>query len=347
MSRFMFPWLTLIRTAGLLLCVGVQVLMAQDESAKPAPALPTDKSLWLNSSPFQWEHFRGKGVCLFFFECNTEGTEVLPKYVTAAKGHATDPVVFLGVAMGSDRLNTEKYLKGTQVNWPILCDLTYAFSRSCDACIGSEPGDGLIDSVCGCVYVTPDGKMSEGFWEDPESTVEMVLEGAAWVTDPKDVPEPLLPVWRCVEFRKYSEALPLFKKVLNSGPETQRAAARKLQDVVQGEMDRLAAEAKTADEADQKWIAYSALTKLQEDFRGYDVPKDLDALQKKLARTAQVKAGIVAEKQLPSLAQSLTSPNPPIRKKAQSQLEKIVADFPDSELAQKAQDHLDSIKASK
>ena len=50
-----------------------------------------------------------------------------------------------------------------------------------------------------------------------------------------------------------------------------------------------------------------------------------------------MKAGLTAEKQLTIAAQGLASPSLPMRKRAQIQLEKIVADFPDTDLAERAQ----------
>jgi hypothetical protein len=200
--------------------------------------------------------------------------------------------------------------------------------------------------VCDSLYVTADGKMVDGWWDDPESTVTEALIDAKWTTSPKEIPEALWPLWRAVEFHKYAEALPLFKKSLKSGVDSQKDAAKKLQEVVLSEVERLATEAKAADEMDQKWAAYSKLSHILDEFRGYELPKDLEPLQKKLARTSQVKAGITAEKQLTIAAGNLVSPMPAIRKKARLQLEKIVSDFPGTELAEKAQKLIDAPQAA-
>ena len=137
------------------------------ETAKPAPPLPADKNLWLNTSPYTWEQLRGKGVVLLFFSCDTEGTEVFPKYLESAKLHALDPVVYVGISMGTDRFNTEQFLKSTKYTWPTLCDPTYTYTRQCDTCVGSKPGDSIAESVGYSLYVTADGKMVEGWWDDP------------------------------------------------------------------------------------------------------------------------------------------------------------------------------------
>ena len=312
------------------------------ETAKPAPPLPTDKNLWMNSSPYTWEQLKGKGVCLYFFMCNTEGIEVIPKYLDSAKLHALDPVIYIGVAMGSDRPNTEQTLKETKYNFPTLCDPTFTYTRMCDTSMGNKQSEAILGNVCDSIYVTPQGKMIQGWWDEPETTVSEALEGASWVTSPKEIPEPLWPLWRAVEFHKYSEALPVFKKSLSSGSDTQKEAARKLQQVVLTEIERLATEARTADEADEKWAAYTKASSVLDDFRGYEIPKDLEPLQKKLLKNSQVKAGILAQKQLPTIAQNLASPNAGLRKKAQLQLEKFTKDFPNSELARKAQELLDT-----
>jgi hypothetical protein len=325
-----------------VLLLPTSLSFAQDDDSKPAPPLPTDKTLWLNTTPLTWDQLRGKGVCLYFFEVNTEGVELLPKFMESAKTHALDPVIFIGVAMGSDRNNTEQFLRNAKFNLPTLCDPTYTYARLCDTCVGTEKGDAIADSACAMTCVTPKGKMFEGLWDSPDESVPDVLEEAKWTVDPKEIPEPLRPVWKLIEIRKYVEVLPSLKKSLSTGPEPQRAAAKTLQDSILAEIERLSTEARTADEADEKWKAYRLIAKIEDEFRGYEIPKDLDALEKKLMKSPQVKAGITAEKQLPSITQNLTSPNPSIRKKAQSQLEKIKSDFPDTDLAERAQVLLDS-----
>ncbi len=316
----------------------VSVRAAEDEDGDyDPPPLPTDKALWFNSSPFTWQQLQGKGVSLYFFTCDQEGLEELPKYIASAKLHALDPVIFIGVAMGATRQQAEQALKNTNYNFPTLCDPGFAFCKQCDTAVKAEAEDGVLGTVCSAMYVTAKGKFWPGWWDEPETTVADALPGAAWTTKPQDVPEPLWPLWRAVEFRKYPEALPLFKKSLNAGPEEQREAAKKLQDLVLAEIERQAGEIRAADESDQKWAAFSQVTRLLDDFRGYEVPKELDVLQKKLARSSQVKAGLLAEKQMALAASSLASPAPAIRKKAQLQLEKIVADFPETDLAERAQ----------
>lgn len=334
--------------AGLLcglLAASPDAVRAEDEdrkNAKPAPTLPVDRSLWLNTTPLTWEQLRGKGVYLLYFHCDPDSSVQFPAHLAAAKQHALDPVVFIGVAMASTPREAEVFLKGVGFGWPTLCDPTYTFCHQCDKAMGPMEAGELTTSetTISVAYVTDDGKIVEGWYDMPEDTVTEALKGAAWKTSPKDIPEPVWPIWRAVEFRKYSEALPLLKKGLNAGPDAHKAAARKLQDVVLEEIEHRAEEARTDEQADRKWNAYRKATRVLEEFRGYDLPKDLEPLQKKLSRTSQVKAGQTAEKQLAIAAQGLASSSPPLRKKAQIQLEKIVADFPDTDLAERARQML-------
>ena len=212
--------------------------------------------------------------------------------------------------------------------------------------MGLKDQEAIAECYFGVAYLTHDGKIVEGWSDDPAETVQAALEGAAWTTSPQDIPEPILPIWKAIELHKYSEAVPLLKKGLNAGPEEHKAAARKMPGVVLTEIERLAAEARAADDADQKWIAFRKLGRIAEDFRGYELPKDLEPLQKKLSRTPQVKAGQTAEKQLVIAAQGLASTNPPLRKRAQVQLEKIIADFPESDLADSARKLIEDSQAT-
>lgn len=331
--------------AGLLcglFAASLKVARADDEdrkSAKAAPLLPVDRSLWLNTSPLTWEQLRGKGVYLFYFHCDPESNEFFPAHLAAAKQHALDPVVFIGVAMASTPREAEAYLKGVGFTWPTLCDPTYTFCHQCDKAMGPvEAGEPTTsETTISVAYVTDDGKIIGGWYDMPEDTVTEALKGAAWKTDPKDIPEPVWPIWRAVEFRKFSDALPLLKKGLNAGSDDHKAAVRKLQDVVLAEIELRTEEARAAEQADQKWTAYRKATRVMDEFRGYDIPKDLEPLQKKLSRSSEVKSGLTAEKQLTIAAQGLASPSLPMRKRAQIQLEKIVADFPGTDLSERAQ----------
>lgn len=329
---------------AVLLCgsVGLKsnVVCAEDEdrkTAKPAPVLPTDKNLWLNTTPLTWEQLRGKGVYLLYFHCDPESGGQFPAHLEAAKKHGLDPVIFIGVAMASSQREADAYLRGVGFTWPTLCDPNYSFSHQCDKAMGPlEAGEPTIsETTISVAYVTDDGKIVEGWFDNPEVTVNAALEGAVWKTDPKDVPEPLWPLWRAVELRKYSEALPLLKKGLNSGTDAQKSAAKKIQEVVQTEIASRLEEARADDEANKKWNAYRKASRTLDEFKGYDLPKELEPLQKKLSRTSEVKLGLTAEKQLAIAAQQLASPNLPLRKKAQAQLEKIAADFPESDLAER------------
>lgn len=320
---------------GLILCsVGTTVAMA--EVGTPSPVLPTEPNLWLNTSPLTWEQLRGKGVVLCYFSCDPEGAEILPKAMEAARKHVADPVILIGVTMGNTRQETEAYLKIGGFQLPTLCDPTYSFTHKTDQVLESEPANLLADSTYGIAVVSFEGTFFEGDWEDPESSFTDAIEGAAWTTDPQNFPAPVLPTWRAVELKKYAEALPLLKKGVNAGPNEQKEATRQLQQVVLAEIERLAGEARAADEQDQKWNAYRKVGRIIEEFRGYDIPQDLEPLQKKLAKSSQVKLGLTAEKQLTIAAQGMISPNPALKKKAVLQLEKIISDFPDTDLAMRA-----------
>ena len=121
------PWIRGLMFACLLWGVVVSPLArvhADDDrqDAKPAPALPVDRNLWLNTTPLTWEHLRGKAVYVYFFYGTPEGTETLADHVAAAKRHANDPIVFLGIAMGTSRPETDAFLKKLGFTWPTLCD---------------------------------------------------------------------------------------------------------------------------------------------------------------------------------------------------------------------------------
>ncbi len=349
MSQAISWLLSAVMISGFVLSPVSMVRAEEDEdrkNAKPAPVLPVDRNLWLNTTPLTWEHLRGKAVYVYIFVCDPQGTETLADHVAAAKQHAKEPVIFLGIAMGSSRQEADAYLRMLGFNWPTLCDPYYTYTRQCDAAMGLKDSDQIAECYFGVAYVTSEGKIIEGWSDDPEETVKAAREGAAWTTSPQDIPEPILPIWRAIELRKYSEALPLLKKGLNTGPEEHKNAAYKLQDVVQAEIERLAEEARDADQADQKWAAYRKVSRTLEDFRGYELPKDLEALQKKLLRTSQVKAGQTAEKQIGIASQNLSSPNQLLRKKALVQLQKVIEEFPQTDLAEHARRLIESSESS-
>lgn len=314
---------------------------AEDAAGKSPPPLPTDPKLWLNTTPLTWEQLSGKGVVLCYFWCDPEVNKEVAKVIEVARARTADPVILVGVSMGYTRPETETFVKATGFQWPVLCDPVFAFTHLSDKALESKETDLLSECSFAIENVSPKGVLEPGDWEDPSSAFRDVVNGAAWNIDPKDFPAPVLPAWRAVELKKYAEAQPLLKKGVNAGPNDQKEAYRQLQQVVLNEIERLAGEAREADEQDQKWNAYTKIGQIMNEFRGYDIPKDLEPLQKKLAKTSQVKQGQTAEKQLGIAAQGLKSPNAALRKKAEVQLEKIVADFPESDLAKNARKLID------
>src|SRR5262249_25088339 len=142
----------------------------------------------------------------------------------------------------------------------------------------------------------PSGKKAMGSWSDLDGSVQTALKGAAWKVDPKTVPAIFQPTWRLVELGKYAAAASLLKKGLTTSNSEVKEAAKRVQAIVQAEIDVAAEKAGQARQAGDAWSAYKQYTALTATFSGYDLPSGVAGAAKELASDEKVKRQLEAAK---------------------------------------------------
>jgi thiol-disulfide isomerase/thioredoxin len=320
---------------ALIACFGMLAEVRGDQ----APPFPTDPNSWINSGPLSVSGLKGKGIVLYFFEEDCPKCRAKwPELIEASKKMEGQPVVFIAVNSGNPRAAIQGYVNQVKVPWPVLVDTSRDFEKACGL---FQPVS--LQNIYQVRYIKPDGEILPGLSDDIEETAEKAAEGAAWKVDPDSVPIPasLKPVWLSVEIGNYKGIGATLKKSASSSKSDVKEAATKLMEVVQKEIDELMAQVKEAHEGSNNYRAFELLTELTEHFNGFELPKESVTLKKELSKDSKVKAGQTAAKSLELARKQLASGNPGLAEKAKKTLEKIVTDFPDTNLSLQAKGLLD------
>lgn len=300
--------------------------------AEHAPPFPTDPNAWINSGPLSVGALKGKGIVLWFFEEDDANTRTLwTELLATAKKYESKPVVFIAVNSGNPKAKTEGYIRQVKVPWPVIVDTSRDFEKAC----------GLFQeinaqNVSGIRYIKPDGEIQTGLM-DLEDAADKAVEGAEWKIDPSGIPDSLKSTWIAIEIGNYKGLSATLNKSAKSSKADVKEATATLMEAVQKEIEAMANQVKEAQEAMQTYKAYELVSELSDRFNGFELPKDVVALKKDLAKDAKVKAGMAAAKSLEVARKQLSTGNAAMKTKSIASLEKIVADFPDTSLAQQAQ----------
>ena len=314
---------------ALIACLG----MVAEVRADQAPPFPTDPNVWINSGPLSVSGLKGKGIILYFFEEDCPKCRARwPELIEAAKMMEGKPVVFIAVNSGNPRGKIQGYVQQVKVPWPVLVDPLREFERAC----GLIPVISLTN-IHQIRYIKADGEIQPGFTDDLEVTADKAVEGAEWKVDPESIPDALKAAWWAVETGNYKGIAATLKKSNSSSKKDVKEAAAKLMEVAQKEIDDLMTKVTEAHDGANPYKAFELLTELSEQFNGFELPKETVTLKKELTKDPKVKAGQAAAKNLEFARKQMASGNPGLVAKSKTTLEKIVADFPDTNLAQQAQ----------
>ncbi len=309
--------------------------------AAETPPLPRDPGVWINSPPITLEQVRGKAVFLWFFEetcptCRAKWPGLLDK----AREYKDKPIVFVAVNSGTSPASVQEYSRLVNCPWPMLTDVDRSFEKACDV------GEISLDNICQVSWIANDGTFHDGDWSEIDKSIKDALTGAAWKVDPAEIPAELRDTWRAVEFSNYKAAAAGLKKYSNSPKAELKDAAQKLNDLVQTELKELLDVAKQAQDAGQFWKAFETCQLITNRFNGIELPDEVSEMKKALQKEAQVKSGVISRKALDGTLKAVTSGRP-LTKKSRTQLEKIITDFPETELSSEAQKVLDQADKQK
>ena len=317
--------------AGLMLLLVVDVVTAQ-ETAKPAPKLPSNPSVWINSPPISNEMLKGKAAVLYFFdeEC-PKCVEAWPKMLEAPAKFEGQPVMFIAVNSGTARPQLENYLRRNKVTWPVICDSDRSFESQFSFKIS-------LQNIKQLQLVSADGSFKNGDFENIEGSALDAMKEAKWKVDPKEIPQPLHPAWQAIEFGRYPEAAPLLKKHLN-GKGAIKEGAQTLNQFVLDDLTAQMESAKKSLDDDKKWQAYRKYSAIPAKFKGFAVPADVASTIKELSGDDAIKEELAAFKTL-ELAKQAASKSPAARKGAIKQLQNLIKDHGNTEAAQEAEEIL-------
>lgn len=314
------------------------VLFATDANAASAPHFPADANSWVNTGPISLDALKGKGVVLFYFEeDDPKIRNAWPQMLEQAKMFDGKPVIFIAVNSGSPKPKVQQYIQQIKLPWPVMVDTSREFEKASGIFVPIDE-----KNTSGMRYITPDGEIHTLAKEVLEDAAEKAVEGAAWKVEPTLIPDSMKASWTAVELGNYKGLAPALKKSSSSSKADVKEAAAKLMEVVQKEMDDLFAKTKEAQEAGNTFRAHELVTDLSERFNGFELPKDVATIKKDLSKDAKVKAGVTAAKSVEAARKHITTGSAASKAKTKASLEKIIADFPDTNLALQAQAVLDS-----
>lgn len=312
-----------------LCCHGATAARAQQRSDAVTPQLPTNPAAWINSAPISLAKIRGKAAVMYFFEeqcpkCRERWPELLE---TAAK-YQGEPIVFIAVNSGTPPALLARYVRSNRVNWPVIADV--------DRAVEQEFGVNTIslENIAQVRGVRADGSIALGNAANLDGLADNLLKDASWNVDPEGIPDSLRNAWAGVEFGDYPSAARGITAGLNSSNDDVKAAAERLQEYVQNELDETLASAEKAESDGEVWQAFQLYSQLTEDFRGYELPDDLKARVRTLSADKQVKEEIAAQKRLEAALKLARSPVG--RARAVRLLQALVKSAPDTEAGQRA-----------
>ena len=254
--------------------------------------------------------------------------------MAVAKKYQGEPIIFIGVNSGTNPKEIASYLRGNDINWPVIADVDRTFEK--------QAGVGIISlqNIWAARIITGDGKMVAGNANDLAETAERAAAGAEWNVDPKEIPEALQQAWFAVEFGNFPAAAAILKKNLKSGNADLKTGAEKLNAFVQQRLQQQLDAAKNSLDQQKPWEAYKAYSSIPASFKGYEIPDDVAAQIKSLGTDEVVKQELAAVKAMNSVQKALASSSASSQRRAASMLKKLIDDFPGTDGAKAAQELL-------
>jgi thiol-disulfide isomerase/thioredoxin len=319
--------------------IHAQQPIAAPATGQPAGVLPADPGAWVNSSPITSQMLAGKAALLYFYE---EGCprcrERWPTLMEAAKQFEGKPIVFIAVNSGNPRTAVEQYARQVNLSWPVIVD----GDRKLEA--AAQVGQISLQNIYQVALIMPDGKITQGRWDDIPGSANRALQGAAWRIDPTGIDPSLKPAWQAMEIGNFAAAGAILKKARSSAKPEIKESVAKLDAAAAKEMEALAAKGKAAVDSGDKWGAFKAYSQLTETYAGFTLPAGAEEAKKSLASDPAVKAALTAATQLASAKKQLATGSSLARKRVLAVLEKIIKDAPESEAGQEAKTMLEQLR---
>lgn len=315
----------LLASATLL---GVSACLAEETGT---PELPQNISQWLNFQPVSVQNLKGKGVVLYFFE---EGCPRCkgrwPELLQTAKQYEGQPVMFIAVNSGSPAQSVASYAREVGVSWPVIVDSDRSLEKQ------FQVPEVSLQNIWQTVIVTPSGEIRR-MGGDFGAAAAAAAAGAKWKVDPTAIPAELKGAWLAIELGNYSQAGLVVKKSLTSAKPDVKAAAERLNEGVQKEIEMQATEAEHLIKQGQAWQAYKIYQEIGKKYQGFPVPDSIVQAQLALVKDPAIVAEQKASKELDLARKTGSKGSAASVRRAKAMLEKLVAESPDTEAAADAQ----------
>jgi peroxiredoxin len=332
LPKYTWLWCGLAVLGGMIWSVWSPALAQEATSAASPFRLPDQPAAWVNAGPISLSALKGKAAVLWFYEeqcpnCRNKW----PGLYETAKSFEGKPIVFIAVNSGNPRGEVEQYAREVSLRWPVIVDTARQFEKQCGV------NEVSLQNIFALGMILPDGTFAHGNPGDVSGAAEKALSGASWKVDPAEVPAALRPAWQAVEFGNPAAGASPIKRNLNSPKPELKAAATKLHEAVQTEIQADVASATEALAADRKWAAYEILRGVKVRFVGYELPAEVVDKLKELAADDEIKREIVAAKTLEAAQKQILARNPAALRNAALRLRRLVADYPGTDAAAQAE----------
>ena len=213
----------------------------------------------------------------------------------------------------------------------MIVDPDRSFEAACDV------NEISLNNIWQARILTATGDLEYGNASEMDSVAARALSGAAWNVDPAKMTPELQAAWQQVEFGNYAPAASTLKRMARSRKPDVKAAAALLNDYVAEKLKAQLTEAETADGAGEAWKAYRVLSDIQQKFKGYDIPPNVDADVKRLEKSDDVSREIDAYRKLEGARKSAASRSATIRQRVPTMLQQLIEDYPGTTAAEEAQ----------
>lgn len=301
-------------------------------------ALPESANQWMNSAPLSLDALEGKGLVLYYFEEQCPSCEKRwPQLLSIAEQHSDEPVVFVAVNSGNTSSQIAGYLKRNKIDWPVIVDPDRSFEQSS---LGKTISLQNIYQTC---VLTAKGEWHGADSNDLGTAARAAAEGGEWIVDPAGMPEGLRQAWQEIEIGNYPKAARAIMRAGREGDAATKQAAKQLFEVVKKAMDDDISSIAMQLKAGQNWPAYQSLELFIEQYDGYPMNPAIAEKHKEVGEMEEVKNQYKAAKKLAAAIRTGSKNRPDAIEKGTKMLEKLIADFPNTEAAEEAQELLDKL----
>ncbi|MDB4614524.1 hypothetical protein OAH18_02415 [bacterium] len=235
----------------------------------------------------------------------------------------------VAVNSGTSPASVSSYAKKNRITLPIIADV----DRSMEA--AAMVGEISLKNIFQARILVADGTVKRGNPTKLDEAMQTAASGAAWNIDPAEIPQSMKALWQSIEFGSYAAGAKQIKRFLNSRKPDEKAAAGKLNDYIQKQLESRLAVAEGNREK-EPWMAWKQFSQIAVMFKGYELPDTIEKTLAELGKNEAVTSEQAALKMLDS-ARKAASGSAAARKRAVRTLKKLIEKYPDTEAATNAE----------